>query len=259
MGRWLSSDPAGYVNGLSLHQYVGSVPIELVDPSGLKFALCYPHAHSFGDTINGWTIRVDVHKKKPGVCYCKTAIVPCLFEVQAGVGWINKSGRVVSLADLGEKDLPKAERTSETEKGDIWREWHGTDEEINENTGDLDWESDSGDLDARPVETCDGSSKGGLTNKTDCPHEKKREEKFGKWSGTEGKTHRRTSQPQARYVVECGAPPRAAHLRLRSPKGQILNPPRNGKFQVKSSDITLNAWLHLVCGGCGDKQFKDVY
>ncbi len=34
-GRFLQRDPAGYVGGLSLHQYVGSGPASFTDPSGL--------------------------------------------------------------------------------------------------------------------------------------------------------------------------------------------------------------------------------
>lgn len=35
LGRWLQRDPAGYVDGLNLYEYVGGNPIGAVDPSGL--------------------------------------------------------------------------------------------------------------------------------------------------------------------------------------------------------------------------------
>jgi hypothetical protein len=39
-GRWLQRDPAGYVDGTSLYQYVGSAPLVVTDPEGL--AGCTP-------------------------------------------------------------------------------------------------------------------------------------------------------------------------------------------------------------------------
>jgi RHS repeat-associated protein len=36
LGRWLEQDPAGYVDGASLYQFVRSRPIDLVDPLGLQ-------------------------------------------------------------------------------------------------------------------------------------------------------------------------------------------------------------------------------
>jgi RHS repeat-associated protein len=38
LGRWLERDPAGYVDGLSLYEYVRGGPITAVDPSGLSTA-----------------------------------------------------------------------------------------------------------------------------------------------------------------------------------------------------------------------------
>jgi RHS repeat-associated protein len=35
LGRWVQQDPAGYVDGASLYQYVASAPVALVDPLGL--------------------------------------------------------------------------------------------------------------------------------------------------------------------------------------------------------------------------------
>jgi len=38
LGRFMQRDPLGYVDGMSLYQYVGSSPINWVDPFGLQFA-----------------------------------------------------------------------------------------------------------------------------------------------------------------------------------------------------------------------------
>jgi len=38
-GRWLSADPSGFVNGITLYQYVGNNPIGRVDPSGLQWTV----------------------------------------------------------------------------------------------------------------------------------------------------------------------------------------------------------------------------
>jgi RHS repeat-associated protein len=35
LGRWIQRDPAGYVDGMGLYEYVGSDPVLLMDPSGL--------------------------------------------------------------------------------------------------------------------------------------------------------------------------------------------------------------------------------
>ena len=35
LGRWLQRDPLGYVDGMSLYEYVGSMPANSVDPYGL--------------------------------------------------------------------------------------------------------------------------------------------------------------------------------------------------------------------------------
>ncbi len=35
LGRWLQRDPAGYVDGVSLVEYVGSAPMTWIDPLGL--------------------------------------------------------------------------------------------------------------------------------------------------------------------------------------------------------------------------------
>jgi len=35
LGRWLTRDPLGYIDGMSLYEYVGSLPLSAVDPYGL--------------------------------------------------------------------------------------------------------------------------------------------------------------------------------------------------------------------------------
>ena len=39
LGRWLQQDPAGYVDGANLYQFVGSNPLAMVDPFGLAGAV----------------------------------------------------------------------------------------------------------------------------------------------------------------------------------------------------------------------------
>jgi hypothetical protein len=57
--RWLEQDPAGYVDGLSLYQYVSSSPVNLVDPLGL--APKYPL--DFG---RGYKGRADIMNRGGG-------------------------------------------------------------------------------------------------------------------------------------------------------------------------------------------------
>jgi len=38
-GQWLQRDPAGYLDSLNLHEYLGSSPINYLDPTGLWFGL----------------------------------------------------------------------------------------------------------------------------------------------------------------------------------------------------------------------------
>ena len=42
IGRWLTRDPAGYVDGLNLYQYVGSLAVHAVDPFGLQYGPLIP-------------------------------------------------------------------------------------------------------------------------------------------------------------------------------------------------------------------------
>ena len=39
LGRWLTRDPLGYVDGMSVYQYVRSAPLVSVDPAGLAFVI----------------------------------------------------------------------------------------------------------------------------------------------------------------------------------------------------------------------------
>ena len=47
LGRWLERDPAGYVEGMNLYEYVGSNPANLTDPMGLCGGTA-PHAAAIG-------------------------------------------------------------------------------------------------------------------------------------------------------------------------------------------------------------------
>ena len=37
LGRWLSRDPLGYIDGMNLYEYVMSSPVDIVDPMGLQY------------------------------------------------------------------------------------------------------------------------------------------------------------------------------------------------------------------------------
>jgi RHS repeat-associated protein len=57
LGRFLQQDPAGYVDGANLYQYVGSGPVDHVDPSGLTSRRNYNdfHTDAAGAVIlNNW-------------------------------------------------------------------------------------------------------------------------------------------------------------------------------------------------------------
>lgn len=45
LGRWVTADPAEYVDGPNLYQHVGSNPVNRVDPSGL--AGMRPNANTY--------------------------------------------------------------------------------------------------------------------------------------------------------------------------------------------------------------------
>jgi RHS repeat-associated protein len=58
LGRWVSRDPLGYVDGMSLYQYTGGNPIVFLDPTGLTFA--GPGLAAFLDCIS--KAMDDLHK-----------------------------------------------------------------------------------------------------------------------------------------------------------------------------------------------------
>ena len=55
LGRWTRRDPLGYVDGLSLYEYVGSTPILETDSSGLSNNECVPPV-SWEVSANWWII-----------------------------------------------------------------------------------------------------------------------------------------------------------------------------------------------------------
>jgi|GEM_PF-2186211 len=58
LGRFLQTDPLGYVDGLNLYVYVSGDPVNLTDPSGLLFATtCIVNNIGFGINIQSCTTR----------------------------------------------------------------------------------------------------------------------------------------------------------------------------------------------------------
>src|SRR3546814_19573823 len=62
LGRCTQTDPSGYGSGMNLYAYVGSDPVNLVDPMGLK-AMIYQYCASGGSTTSsGENITVESPK-----------------------------------------------------------------------------------------------------------------------------------------------------------------------------------------------------
>jgi RHS repeat-associated protein len=79
LGRWLSEDPAGHVDGLNLFSYVNSRPTILFDPFGLS---------SSGNYIEcgPCTIRIDndPHKGKHAHWWCRNGSKGCVKQDRSG-------------------------------------------------------------------------------------------------------------------------------------------------------------------------------
>lgn len=59
LGRWTSADPMGYVDGLSLYQYVKANPVNRLDPSGLKSQPCTLNGQPLTLTFDGTTLSAS--------------------------------------------------------------------------------------------------------------------------------------------------------------------------------------------------------
>jgi hypothetical protein len=121
LGRFMQRDPMGYVDGMSLYEYVKSEPVEGVDPTGFD--------RYVGSTIHKY-LAVDtwkLSKNKAGcLCWEKTGIVQYDMSVRAhNTGWTHgifnliagivvADGEVVRGPYLGDPDYT----ISSTPEGD---------------------------------------------------------------------------------------------------------------------------------------------
>jgi RHS repeat-associated protein len=77
LGRWLQRDPAGYVDGMGLYEYVSSEPIMARDPRGLE-----GEAKDFSNVAG-------VKSKREWLAFAQATIVPSIKKEKDGVaGWI---------------------------------------------------------------------------------------------------------------------------------------------------------------------------
>jgi len=100
-GRWLTRDPAGYVDGLSLYLYVGANPLAFIDPTGLAgvsfFEVLKQYPAAIGQVANE---RADIAQAALDVAGMAPAvgIVPDL--INAGISTVrgNPGDAALSLA-----------------------------------------------------------------------------------------------------------------------------------------------------------------
>jgi len=74
-GRWLSEDPAGYVDGPNQYLYVGNNPANRADPSGMA-----PEPYPPGDRPGTFNVRLkecdsDTLQVHPGCCCTDVAVI----------------------------------------------------------------------------------------------------------------------------------------------------------------------------------------
>jgi RHS repeat-associated protein len=70
LGRWITQDPAGYVDGMGLYEYCMSEPLNGADPMGLKRAKpapergdCEIQITDYGEAV-GMSLEIEVNKGK---------------------------------------------------------------------------------------------------------------------------------------------------------------------------------------------------
>jgi len=86
MMRWIQQDPAGYVDGLNLYQYVGGNPVNFTDPSGLFAPIPLPTYH----------IRVWRWLFGPAAPPAVPPLTP-----RPNIVWTGKSGKIVEITAAG--------------------------------------------------------------------------------------------------------------------------------------------------------------
>jgi RHS repeat-associated protein len=106
LGRWGQRDPAGYVDGMNLYEYVRSKPATLADPLGLDAIECPPNLKG---RCHCRAVKVAVVSGGADPDFLKD--VKGYFETVGKAGYILDlvSGNVLGLAySLGTADVPAA-------------------------------------------------------------------------------------------------------------------------------------------------------
>ena len=106
LGRWLQRDPAGYVDGLNLYEYVRSWPCTLTDATGL-----FDQGYDPTEPIGIWPPEMPWDPGKPG--YPGDPGASHWETIDFIIHYIGRSGKPVDLKDIGLFEL--------------WRKWVAND------------------------------------------------------------------------------------------------------------------------------------
>jgi RHS repeat-associated protein len=78
LGRWTRRDPAGYVDGMNIYQYVQSTPLGTTDPSGL-YKYCTTQ-----ECENAWPGKSPLSEHARCVCHCCVDLGGCIVSTIYG-------------------------------------------------------------------------------------------------------------------------------------------------------------------------------